>query len=152
MPLTAVEAPRDVLVTNQWVLEVDGVQRATFVAISGIGRSIETVARGDGGTGIIYTFSNQLVNYGTLQLTRMVDPADGNDLSIDSFMNSVIATGKKLNGELVKYHFGKPLFRIQFTGMLFTQESHPALSKQASGPYEMGYIAKVDFWEKIFPA
>ena len=149
MALRAVEAPKDVLTTNQWVIEVDGVPRATFVSIDGIGRSIGTVTRADGGTGIVYTFTNQLVDYGTLRLTRMYDPEDADDIAIEDFLQNVIEAGTKINGELIKYHFGAPLFKFKFTGMLFAQETHPTLTKQTSGPYNIAYTAKVDFWEKV---
>lgn len=149
MALSAVEAPKDVLTTNQWVIEINGVPRATFVQVSGVTRRIDGIPRADGGTGIVYTFPNQRVDYGALQLLRMYDPQDQNDLNIETFLSNVISSGTKLNGEMIKYHYGKPLFRVQFTGMLFLSETHPQLRKDTSGPYEVTYEAKLDFWEKI---
>jgi hypothetical protein len=79
----------------------------------------------------------------------MVDPKDNDDLAIEDFLQDVIDSGKKLNGEILKYHFGSPLFRFQFTGMLFFNETHPTLTKAQTGPYNVTYQASVDYWEKV---
>jgi hypothetical protein len=152
MPLEAIAAPRNATTTGRWTIEIAGVPLVSFSQVDGMfNRSIGTVSRVDGGTGITYRFANQIVTYSSdrIQLTRQVDPDDPNDALIEQFMTDAIRFGRKLDGELTKYHFDKPFWRFRIIGLLFVSESHPTLQKGSGTIYTVTYGATLDFWERL---
>ncbi len=149
MPLEAIETPKDILTTNQWTMEIDGQRIASLSSITGPTRAVGSIPRSDGGTGITYNFTNQKVTFGDVTLTRQRDPKDPWDSKLKDFVDGSMVEGTKYNGQLIKYHFRKPIFRIVFFGMLFKGENYPSLDKGSSGPFVVTYPCSVDFWEEL---
>lgn len=151
MSLNKIDAPSGVATTNLWVMEIDGVQVASFQGISGLSRGIGSVNATDGGTGITYNFSDQKPTFGDLTLTRRRDPNAASDAKVREWMSEAIASGKKFDGTFTKYHFNGTtvLYRIEFYGLLFQSESYPSFDKGSPGTYDITYSAKVDYWEEV---
>ncbi len=147
--LEPVHPPIEALTTNQWLLEIAGTPFASFSQVAGLVLNTATVQRTDGGTGLVYTFPAQNVNYGNLTFTRQRDPGDPTDPLIDAFVDAAIDEGTKVDGEIAKLHFRDVLFRFRLVGLLFFQRSEPTLNKGTNNLYEVGYTASVDFWEEI---
>ena len=149
MPLEAIQAPLDYMAVNQWLVEIEGVPFATFSSISGFRRNVGTFNRHDGGTGLQYTFVNNLKNYGELTFTRQRDPLDPNDAAIKSFVDQAIANGTKYSGVVTKFHRSQVAFRYRFTGLLFHTESPATLDKGGAGGFNTTYAVSCDYWEEV---
>lgn len=147
--LEPVHPPIEALTVNQWLLEIAGTPFSSFSQVSGLNYSTATVSRSDGGSGLVYTFPGQNLNFGNLTFTRQRDPGDPNDALIDDFVNNAIDFGTKVDGEIAKLHFREVLFRFRLIGLLFFQRSEPTLNKAGTNLYEVSYQASVDFWEEI---
>jgi len=148
-PLEAIQAPQDYMTVNQWLLEIEGVPFATFSNVSGLQRSVGTLTRADGGTGLVYTFPNNQQTFNDLTFTRQRDPDDPTDPEIKSFVDAAIASGTKFAGVLTKFHQGEMQFRVRFTGLLFHTESMPAFDKNSGAGFDQSYSASVDYWEEV---
>jgi hypothetical protein len=147
--LEPIHAPVEALTVNRWLMEIAGTPLASFSQVSGPTRQTSQVQRVDGGTGLVYKYPGQDLNFGQLTFQRQYDPGDPNDILIEQFFEESIDTGRKFDGTLTKLHFSSELFRFEFTGLLFTNEGHPPLNKQSATIYTVTYTAQCDYWQKV---
>jgi hypothetical protein len=130
-------------------MEVAGTPFASFSQVSGPTRTQANVQRVDGGTGLVYKFPGQDINYGQLTIQRQYDPGDANDILIEDMMTAAIEAGTKYDGQITKLHFATQLFRFEFTGLLFTNEAHFFNDTATTEIYTVTYTAQVDHWQKV---
>ncbi len=92
-----VQAPTDVVNSNNWTFEIPGsdLVAPNFSRVDGISRSVETVQHTDGGTGLTYKFHGGIVNYGDITLVRIRDNSQDDQVMSD-FVNDFIENGTKL--------------------------------------------------------
>jgi len=142
------QKPRAAFVTNGWYLELPGLVSPRFETFSGLTKKSGTVEVVDAGTNIKYKFSSQIMDFGTINLTRNMD-GSADDRALDALVDLSIVSGQKFAGVLVKMHFGVPVFSIGFEGMRFVEDNWPDLNIEAEEKLIRTYVATVDTWIKI---
>lgn len=149
MKPNTVQAPNDVLTANNWTFEIPGSDLVSpnFNRIDGITRSVETVERPDGGTGLTYKFHGGIVNYGDPTIVRIRDGSE-DDKVMSRFVDEFMESGAKVNGTLVKRHHGEIIRKINFVGLQFKEEQLPTMDTASANAMEISYPCTVDYWEE----
>jgi hypothetical protein len=133
---------------NGWYFELPGLKSPHFQTISGISKETGVTQIVDAGTGVMYNFTDQLIQYGELELARAYDNSS-DDLTMDVLVEASINLGVKHAGNLVKLHYGQEIFRIAFEGLLFINHAHPDMGINSTEQYMKSYRARVDRWIRV---
>ena len=147
------QKPQDVYVTNGWYLTIPyaGIQsNGLFETLDGISKTSGVVERVDAGTNRKFKFTDQLVDYGEMTLTR---PYDGSkvDRVMETLVATMIETGLKLPVTAVKMHHGKEVMTILFEGFSFSGATYPTMDVAGQDKFSVSYTAHCDGWT-IIPA
>ncbi len=145
------QKPQDVYVVNGWYLNipVPGIMSdGLFETLEGMQKSSGTVEVVDAGTNRKYKFTDQLVDYGEMTLTR---PYNGStaDRAMEVLVNTMIDNGLKLPVTAVKMHQGKEVMTIAFEGFAFSAANYPTFDVGGSDKFTVSYTAHCDGWTII---
>lgn len=143
------EVHKDALTINGFTLEIEGTPFISISKCTGPNRQIGELLKADGGTGKLVKFSDGVINFGDWGFTRWLDPSNQENQAISQFVTDSICEGTKHDAVLIKWHHGKEVGRVTFTGLLFKQEQYPDLDKAGSGAFEVVVTCGVDYWEAI---
>jgi hypothetical protein len=140
--------PTNLYTNNSWYFEIQGLISPHFHTLSGIKKSRGEVMIVDGVTGLEYKFSSQIKKFSDITLVRAYDGSVD-----DTFMRSLTELSLngcfKFDGNLVKLHCGREVFRILFLGMGMNDTEHPQLRTDAEEKYDMQYKFSVTEWQEI---
>ena len=142
------QKPQDVYVVNGWYLNipVPGIMSdGLFETLEGMQKTSGTVEVVDAGTNRKYKFTDQLVDYGEMTLTR---PYNGSaaDRAMEVLVNTMIENGIKLPVTAVKMHQGKEVLTIIFEGFSFSAANYPTFDVGGSDKFTVSYTAHCDGW------
>lgn len=142
------QKPQDVYVVNGWYLNIPvaGIMSdGLFETLEGMQKSSGTVEVVDAGTNRKYKFTDQLVDYGEMTLTR---PYNGSaaDRAMEMLVNTMIENGIKLPVTAVKMHQGKEVMTIVFEGFAFNAANYPTFDTGGSDKFTVSYTAHCDGW------
>lgn len=142
------QKPQDVYVVNGWYLNIPvaGIMSdGLFETLEGMQKSSGTVEVVDAGTNRKYKFTDQLVDYGEMTLTR---PYNGSaaDRAMEILVNTMIENGIKLPVTAVKMHQGKEVMTIVFEGFAFNAANYPTFDTGGSDKFTVSYTAHCDGW------
>ena len=103
------QKPQDVYVVNGWYLNipVPGINAdGLFETLEGVGKESGIVEVVDAGSNTKYKFTDQMVDYSNMTLTR---PYNGSaaDRAMEVLVNTMIENGLKLPVTAVKMHQGQ---------------------------------------------
>ena len=145
------QKPQDVYVVNGWYLNipVPGIMSdGLFETLEGMQKTAGTVEVVDAGTNRKYKFTDQLVDYGEMTLTR---PYNGSaaDRAMEVLVNTMINNGLKLPVTAVKMHQGKEVMTIAFEGFAISAASYPTFDVGGSDKFTVSYTAHCDGWTII---
>jgi len=141
------ESHDDLLTTNGFRIEIDGVPVQDIVAVGGINRKTGLLEWTDGGTGITEPFSDQKKNYGPISFRYYVDPSRGDFDRLRAYVTAAHLLGIRFNMIIVKYNHGIEIFRIPVYKVLMNEENFPELDKNGAGPFEVSVTAPCAFYE-----
>lgn len=137
--------PTSLYSANNWYFEIPGMVSPDFHTLSGISRETGEISVVDGYTNITHKFSNQIKTFGDIILTRAY-----NGSIDDKFMATLNKlcedTCFRFDGNLVKMHCGKEVFRILFLGMRIKGVKHPDLATDSTSRYDVQYTLSVSEW------
>lgn len=147
------QKPKDVYVVNGWYLDipVSGISTdGHFETLEGIGKSTGVVEVVDAGSNTKYKFSDQLVDYSEMTLTR---PYDGSstDRAMEALVNTMIENGLRVPVKAIKMHHGQEVLTIIFEGFAFSAVKYPTLDVGGSEKFTVTYTAHCDGFT-ILPA
>ena len=147
------QKPQDIYVANGWYLNipVPGIESdGLFETLEGMGKSTGVVEVVDAGTNHKYKFTDQLVDYSDMTLTR---PYNGSaaDRAMEALVTTMIETGVKLPVTAVKLHHGSEVFSILFEGFSFSASNYPTMDVGGQDKFTVSYTAHCDGWT-ILPA
>ena len=142
------QKPQDIYVVNGWYLNipVPGIMTdGLFETLEGMQKSSGVVEVVDAGTNRKYKFTDQLVDYGEMTLTR---PYNGSaaDRAMEVLVNTMIDNGLKLPVTAVKMHNGKEVLTIIFEGFAINSANYPTLDVNGSEKFMVSYSAHCDGW------
>lgn len=142
------QKPQDIYVVNGWYLNipVPGIMTdGLFETLEGMQKSSGVVEVVDAGTNRKYKFTDQLVDYGEMTLTR---PYNGSaaDRAMEVLVNTMIESGLKLPVTAVKMHNGKEVLTIIFEGFAINSANYPTLDVNGSEKFMVSYSAHCDGW------
>lgn len=143
--------PRDAYMANGWYLDIPipGIGAdAIFETLEGVGKSGGTVSIVDAGTNRKIKFSDQLVEFSEMTLTRTMQGTTA-DFALEALVETMITTGVKLPVVATKLHHGKEVFKIIFEGFAFHSQSEPPQNIESTEKYTISYTASCDGYEKI---
>ena len=147
------QKPQDVYVNNGWYLNIpvpgilaDGL----FETLSGMNKSSGVVEVVDAGTNKKYKFTDQLIDFGEMTLTR---PYNGSaaDRAMEVLVDTMITNGLKLPVTAVKMHHGKEVLTIIYEGFSFSAVQYPDFDVAGQDKFTATYTAHCDGWT-ILPA
>lgn len=147
------QKPQDVYVVNGWYLNIPvaGIMaNGLFETLEGMGKSTGVVEVVDAGTNKKYKFTDQLVDYSEMTLTR---PYNGTatDRAMEALVNSMIENGLKVPVTAVKMHHGKEVLTVLFEGFAFNSSNFPTFDVNGTDKFTVSYTAHCDGWT-ILPA
>lgn len=137
--------PTGAYVVNGWYLELPGLVSPHFQTLSGLSKKTGTVEVVDGGTGIKYKFTDQILDFGQITLARTYD-GSSDDSVFRNLVNQGIVADIKYPAVLVKLHYGVEVFRIAIEGLGFKEENYPDFNVEGSEKLLVSYVASVDGW------
>ena len=142
------QKPQDVYVANGWYLNIPvaGINSdGLFETLEGMGKSSGVVEVVDAGTNKKYKFTDQLIDYSEMTLTR---PYNGSaaDRAMEVLVNTMIENGLKLPVTAIKMHQGKEVFTIIFEGFAISAANYPTLDVGSSDKFTVSYTAHCDGW------
>lgn len=140
--------PTALYTANNWYFEIPGLLSPHFHTLEGINQKSGEVSIVDGGTNIKHKFSSQLKDYGDIVLTRAYD-GSVDDLAMQTLVNLSMNTCTRFDGNLVKAHCGKEVFRILFLGLRIKDVAHPTLNTDSEDRYDVKYTCSVSEWQEI---
>ena len=140
--------PTDAMVVNGWYLDLSEISdigiNALFQTLEGVSRSNGTVEVVDAGTNKKLKFSDQLIDYSEMTLTRTYQN-NKIDTVMEDLVTEMLTTGLKLDEVIaVKMHNGVQVKRILFTGFRFLSEEHPTWDTEGAEKYTVSYKATCD--------
>jgi len=140
--------PTDAMVVNGWYLDLSEISdigiNALFQTLEGVSRSNGTVEVVDAGTNKKLKFSDQLIDYSEMTLTRTYQN-NKIDTVMEDLITESLSTGLKLDEVIaVKMHNGVQVKRILFTGFRFLSEEHPTWDTEGTEKYTVSYKATCD--------
>ena len=142
------QKPQDVYVVNGWYLTipVPGIMSdGLFETLEGMQKSSGVVEVVDAGTNRKYKFTDQLVDYGEMTLTRSYNGSSA-DRAMETLVNTMIENGLKLPVTAVKMHHGKEVLTIVFEGFGFSAANYPTFDVGGSEKFTVSYTAHCDGW------
>lgn len=142
------QKPQDVYVVNGWYLDipVPGIgTNGIFETLEGMGKSTGVVEVVDAGTNKKYKFTDQLVDYSEMTLTRAYN-GSATDRAMEVLVNTMIENGLKLPVKAVKMHNGKEVMTIIFEGFAFHSSNYPTFDIGGSDKFMVSYSAHCDGW------
>lgn len=142
------QRPQDIYVVNGWYLNIPvaGIQSdGLFETLEGMQKSSGTVEVVDAGTNRKYKFTDQLVDYGEMTLTRSYNGSAA-DRAMEVLVNTMIENGIKLPVTAVKMHQGKEVMTIVFEGFAFNAANYPTFDTGGSDKFTVSYTAHCDGW------
>jgi hypothetical protein len=142
------QKPKAAYAVNGWYLEIPGLISPRFETLSGLKKSTGSIEVVDAGSNVKYKFASQIIDFGTISLTRNMD-GSVDDINIDALSEASISSGLKFAGVLVKLHFGKPVFSIGFEGLRFTEDSFNDFNIESEEKMVRTYQMTVDTWLRI---
>jgi hypothetical protein len=140
--------PTALYTNNNWYFEIPGLVSPHFHTLEGISKTSGEVTIVDGGTNIRHKFSNQLKDFGDITLTRAYDGSI-DDIAIQALSRLSFDTCQRFDGNLVKMHCGKEVFRILFLGARVKEEIHPTLSTEGTDKYDVRYVLSISEWLEV---
>jgi hypothetical protein len=141
--------PTDLLVTNGWYLEgLPGLVSPHFETLEGIQVVSNSVEIVDAGTNKKHRFSSQILDYGTMTLTRTLQ---GNlqDSILQGLAETMIRFGAKYNVRGIKLHHQAPAFIVLFQGFRISAVNFPTWDVNAEEKHLVTYAATADEWTII---
>lgn len=147
------QKPQDIYVTNGWYLNIpmEGIQTdGLFETLEGMGMESGVVEVVDAGSNTKFKFSDQMVDYSNMTLTR---PYNGSaaDRAMETLVKTMIQTGLKLPVTAIKMHHGKEVFTVIFEGFSFNSANYPTFDVAGTDKFMVSYQAHCDGWT-ILPA
>ena len=142
------QKPQDIYVVNGWYLNipVPGIMSdGLFETLEGMQKTSGTVEVVDAGTNRKYKFTDQLVDYGEMTLTRSYN-GSATDRAMETLVNTMIENGLKLPVTAVKMHHGKEVMTIVFEGFAFSAANYPTFAVDSSDKFTVSYAAHCDGW------
>lgn len=145
--------PTDLLTTNQWTLDIDilpGEKKMVspqFDSLDGIGVAVGTIEKAEGGSGLVYKFSNHAINHKPITISRKRD-GTAQDAYLQQYVDTYIRSGAKRNGTMYKYHNGKLIRKIIFVGLGLFDSQHPSYNSTTSDAEEIRIQCTVDYHEE----
>jgi len=140
--------PTDQLTANHWYFEIPGLISPLFHSLEGIEQKSGEVSIVDGATNIKHKFSSQLKEYSDVTLTRTMDGSI-DDQTMRVLVNKCMNEGLRFDGNLVKLHNGREVFRILFLGCRIKNYAHPSLKTDGEEKYDNKYTLSVSEWVEI---
>ncbi len=109
---------------SEFILEVGGVKSPGVSKISGLSEGeLDTIEQPDGKSGHVYKISGAKVKYEALTIERRVDGSEEDKQFLDWFTETFRPKERtpsgstvRRDGNITKYHFGKPVLMFSFTG------------------------------------
>lgn len=148
------QKPQDIYVVNGWYLNIPfpGIQSdGLFETLEGLSKSTGVVETVDAGTNRKYKFTDQLIDYGEMTLTRSYNGSAA-DRAMESLVNVMIENGLKFPAvTAVKMHQGQEVMTIVFEGFAFNAATYPTMDVAGSDKFTVSYTAHCDGWY-ILPA
>lgn len=147
------QKPTDVYVVNGWYLNIPiaGINSdGLFETLEGVGKSTGVVEVVDAGTNKKYKFTDQLIDYSEMTLTRPYNGSSA-DRAMEVLVNTMIENGLKLPVTAVKMHHGQEVLTIVFEGFAFNTMTLPTLDVGGTEKFIVTYTAHCDDWT-ILPA
>lgn len=152
---TQIQAPRDLLTVNQWVMNIEtsglSGKKLHFSKVSGPSLEQGVVEHADGGTGLVYKFGDGKTNFGMVTLSRVRMGGrltDNDDSLVHDTVRALLMDQARVNGTLIKKHHGSDIMKITFLEMQFTKITLPDFDVEGSDKYEEQYEAQVTYWEE----
>lgn len=140
--------PTDLYVTNGWYFEIPALVSPHFHTLEGIEQKSGEVKIVDGSTNITHKFSSQLKEYNDIVLTRAMD-GSVDDVTMKMLVQQCMNEGFRFDGQLVKLHNGKEVFRIVFMGMRIKNYAHPTYKTDAEEKLDLKYTCSVSEWIEL---
>lgn len=140
--------PVDLYTNNHWYFEIPGLVSPHFHTLEGIEKKSGEVSIVDGATNIKHKFASQLKEFNDITLTRAKD-GSADDLTMTVLSEECINNGFRFDGNLVKMHNGKEVFRILFMGCAIKNVAHPSLKTDGEDKYDVKYTLSVSEWVEI---
>ena len=140
--------PQDAYVVNGWYLTipVPGIMSdGLFETLSGLQKSSGVVEVVDAGTNRKYKFTDQMVDFGEMTLTRTYQ-GNVTDRAMEVLVNTMIEIGLKLPVTAVKMHQGREVLSIVFEGFAFHASNYPELNVAGTDKFTVSYTASCDGW------
>ena len=145
------QKPQDAYVANGWYLNIPvaGImQNGLFETLEGMGMQSGEVQVVDAGTNRKYKFTDQLVDYTDMTLTRTYN-GSSTDRAMEALVKTMIDEGLKLPVTAVKMHHGKEVFTILFEGFAFKEVRYPTMDIGSSEKFTVTYTAHCDGWDIV---
>lgn len=145
--------PTDVMVVNGWYLDLSEISDigidALFQTLEGVGRSNGTVEVVDAGTNKKLKFSDQIIDFSEMTLTRTYQN-NKIDKAMQDLISEMLSTGLKLDEVIaVKMHNGVQVMRYLFTGFRFSSEENPAFDTEGTEKFTVSYKATCDDYVQL---
>lgn len=140
--------PTNLYTANNWYFEIKGMVSPHFHKLEGISKTSGEVSIVDGATNIKHKFSNQLKEFSDISLTRTYD-GSVDDIFMLALSKLMFDTCLRIDGNLVKLHCGKEVFRILFLGLRMKGEAHPSLDTESGERYDVKYDFSVSEWVEV---
>lgn len=147
------QKPQDIYLVNGWYLNIPfpGINSdGLFETLEGVGKSTGVVDVVDAGTNKKYKFTDQLIDYAEMTLTRPYNGSSA-DRAIEALVKVMMETGLKLPVTAVKLHHGQEVMTIIFEGFAFNSSSLPNMDVNGTEKFTVSYTAHCDGWD-ILPA
>jgi len=135
---------KDLMVTNGWILEgIPGLVEPHFETLTGLsigGESVETV---DGVTNKKKKFSDQIVDYSDITLTRPFQ-SDVNDYALQIFAIACIKQGYKIDIVATKRHKQIDVFSMLLKDFRMSAIQFPDFNVEGREKFVVTYPATID--------
>lgn len=145
------QKPQDAYVANGWYLNIPvaGImQNGLFETLEGMGMQSGEVQIVDAGTNRKIKFTDQLVDFTDMTLTRTYNGSAA-DRALEVLVKTMIEEGLKLPVTAVKMHHGKEVLTIIFEGFAFKEEKFPTFDVGSSEKFTVSYTAHCDGWDIV---
>jgi hypothetical protein len=151
------QPPVDAIPVNGWVLILEPLASERrlnsphFHKLEGLSRKTGKLEVVDGGTNVKYHFSDGIMEAGDINIKRTRDGSP-DDATFDSYINAVFTSGRKRNGRMEQYRFGRHVLTVRFTGLLLHEFELANFDTHGSDKSDQTYKCTCDWWECVFPA
>jgi len=145
----AVETNNDAYTANLFTFQFTNVDLASpnFQTCEISPSEVQTVEVAEAGSGIIKKYHGGVINFGTISLTRVRDGGK-DDKRMNDIISAFMATGVKLEGYLIKWHFNKIVRNVYFEGLCATTKAPPTYDNATPAPEVVSYTFTVDYYEE----